>query len=307
MPILSSILRANFRRTFIVIYLLSSALPILLMIFIVFRYIAPQLAESQLYTLNPVFGLGVLIMLIPSILGIGLGYHWIGSIEKLASEIQMKSKQIRGEIPQLSKDQSELAAIHELFNGIHSEFKKNIHKLDDLTKQLLSLNLKLEKMATRDSLTSLYNRRYFDLRLIEEATRADRDQVDLALIMIDFDDFKRYNDSYGHKTGDKLLQDVAAIINKSVRRSDTAFRYGGDEFAVLLPGCSVGIAERKAKRFVAQISDTQFSNPDGKTLEGITISCGIAAYQGQLDTFMSAADSCLLAAKAAGKDRVVVS
>ncbi len=307
MAILSSILRANFRRNFMVIYLLSSALPILLMVFMTIRYIVPQLNESQITALNPLFGLGVLVMLIPSFLGIGLGYHWIGSIEKLASEIQMKSEQIRGEIPQLSKDQSELAAIHELFNGIHSDFEKNVGKLDDLTKQLLSLNLKLEKMATKDSLTSLYNRRYFDLRLIEEATRADRDQRDLALMMIDFDDFKQYNDSYGHKTGDKLLQDVAGIINKSVRRSDTVFRYGGDEFAVLLPGCSLDIAERKARRFVAQVSDTQFSNPDGQALEGITISCGIASYQGQLDDFISAADSCLLAAKAAGKDRVVIS
>lgn len=306
MAILSSILRANFRRNFMVIYLLSSALPILLMILITIRYIVPQLNESQLYVLNPLFGFGVLVMLIPSFLGVGLGYHWIGSIEKLARDIQMKSEQIRGEIPRLSKDQSELAAIHELFTGLHSDFEKNTSKLDKLTKQLLSLNLKLEKMATRDSLTSLYNRRYFDLRLIEEASRADRDQRDLALMMIDFDDFKKYNDAYGHKTGDKLLQDVAGLINKSVRRSDTVFRYGGDEFAILLPGCSLDIAKRKAQRFVNQVSDTQFSNPEGQTLEGITISCGIASYQGQLDDFISAADSCLLAAKAAGKDRVVV-
>ena len=88
MAILSSILRANFRRNFMVIYLLSSALPILLMILIILRYIVPQLSESQLYALNPMFGLGVLVMLIPSILGIGLGYHWIGSIEKLANEIR---------------------------------------------------------------------------------------------------------------------------------------------------------------------------------------------------------------------------
>jgi len=110
MALLTSILRANFRRNFIVIYLLSSALPLLLMVFIVLRYIAPQLDESQFSALNPLFGLVVLVMLIPSILGIGLGYHWIGSVERLTSDIQMKSEEIRGEIPQLSKDQSELTA-----------------------------------------------------------------------------------------------------------------------------------------------------------------------------------------------------
>ena len=131
-----------------------------------------------------------------------------------------------------------MADIHVVFDELHGDLESKMSKLDEVTKQLLELNIKLEKMATIDSLTSLHNRRYFDLKLIEEASIADRDKQELSLMMIDFDNFKKYNDSYGHQTGDKLLKEVAAIIRNSLRRSDMVFRYGGDEFAVLVPGCN---------------------------------------------------------------------
>ena len=278
----------------------------LILIFIIIRYVTPMLDASQVDNLNSIFTQGVLVMLIPSILSIGLGYQWIGSIEKLSKEIKLKSAQIRGEMPSLSKDQSELAAIKEVFNDIHGDLEKNLIKLDDLTRQLLTLNIKLQSMATKDSLTSLYNRRYFDLKLIEEASRADRENQDLSLMMIDFDDFKKYNDSYGHKTGDNLLIEVASIITNSLRRSDMVFRYGGDEFAVLAPGCKANIAEQIANKIVSKVSETQFTSSDGKSIAGITISCGIAYYKGNLEDFMAAADTCLFAAKEAGKDCVVI-
>lgn len=265
-----------------------------------------MLDDVQLYRINSVFTYGVIAMLVPSILSIGLGYQWIGAIEKLSKDIKMKSAQIKGETPLLSHEQSELVAIHEVFNEIHSDLKNNMSKLDDVTKQLLEVNIKLEKMATRDSLTSLFNRRYFDLKLIEEASRAERDQQDLSLLMIDFDNFKKYNDGYGHKTGDKLLQEVATIIKGSLRRSDMVFRYGGDEFAVLIPGCDKIITEQIANKIVTKISETQFTSADGKDLDGITISCGVAFYAGNLENFISVADKCLIGAKASGKDCVVI-
>jgi diguanylate cyclase (GGDEF)-like protein len=305
MKYLSSIFQANFRRNFTIFYLLSSALPMLMMIFIIFRYIVPMLDDIQLYRVNSIFSYGVIAMLIPSILSIGLGYQWIGAIEKLSKDIKIKSAQIKGETPLLSPEQSELAAIHAVFNDMHSNLKKNMSKLDDVTKQLLEVNIKLEKMATRDSLTSLFNRRYFDLKLIEEASRAERDQQELSLMMIDFDNFKKYNDEHGHKTGDKLLLDVATIIKNSLRRSDMVFRYGGDEFAVLIPGCNRMIAEQIANQIVTKISETRFTSVDGKYLDRITISCGVAFYAGNLEDFISVADKCLIAAKASGKDCVV--
>ena len=304
MKLLSSIFQANFRRNFTVFYLLSSALPLLIMVFVVYRYVIPMLDDIQLHDLSPIFTYGVLVMLIPSILSIGLGYQWIGSIEKLSRAIKSKSTKTKGERSHFNKDQSELADIHEVFNEIHGDLESKMSKLDDVTKQLLELNIKLEKMATNDSLTSLHNRRYFDLKLIEEARKADRDKQELSLMMIDFDNFKHYNDSYGHQTGDKLLQEVSAIIKNTLRRSDMVFRYGGDEFAVLVPGCNITIAEQLAKKFVTKISETQFTSSDGQSLDGITISCGVAHYEDNLEDFMAVADKCLFAAKAAGKNCV---
>ena len=277
------------------------------MIFIVFKYVAPMLDHTQLYDLNPIFTYGVIAMIIPSILSLGLGYQWIGSIEKLSKDIKTKSAEIRGERSHFNRDQNELADIHELFDEVLYTLKSKMSKLDNVTKQLLGLSIKLEKMATKDSLTSLYNRRYFDLRLIEETSRADRDKQELSLIMIDFDNFKKYNDSYGHQTGDKLLQEVAANISNLLRRSDMVFRYGGDEFAVLVSGCSIAKAEQIAKNIGTKISETQFTSSAGDSLDKITISCGVAHYEGNLEDFMAAADKCLLAAKKAGKDCVVIS
>jgi diguanylate cyclase (GGDEF)-like protein len=307
MAILSSMFQTNFRRNFTVFYLLSSALPMLIMIFIIIRYVTPMLDDSLLQDLNPIFSYGVLVMLIPSILSIGLGYQWIGSIEKLSKAIKSKSIKLDGNKPNLNKDQNELADIHEVFNEIHGDLEDKTGKLDEVTKQLLELNVKLEAMATRDSLTSLYNRRYFDLRMIEESSRADRDKQELSLMMIDFDNFKHFNDSYGHQTGDKLLQEVAAIIKTSLRRSDMVFRYGGDEFAALVPGCNISKAEQIANKFVTEISETQFKSSDEQSLDGVTVSCGVANYKGNLEDFMTAADNCLFAAKDAGRNCVVIS
>ena len=96
MAFLSSIFQAKFRRNFTIFYILSSTLPLLIMIFIIFQYVKPMLNEILLNDLNPIFTYGVLAMLIPSILSIALGYQWIGSIEKLSKEIKSRSAQIKG-------------------------------------------------------------------------------------------------------------------------------------------------------------------------------------------------------------------
>ena len=307
MAMLSSIFQAKFRRNFTVFFILSSILPMLIMIFIIYQHVMPVLNDGQLNRLTPICTYGVIAMLSPSLLCIAFGYHWIGMIEKITKEIISKSSKLRRTPSKTYAGRSELEDVKDVFNEIHGELEEKMGKLDEVTKQLLELNVKLEAMATTDALTSLFNRRYFDLKLVEEASLAEREKQELSLMMIDVDEFKKYNDSYGHQTGDKLLQQLAATIRNSLRRSDMVFRYGGDEFAVLVPGCHMTIAEQIARKIVKRVSGTQFTSFGGKVLEEITISCGVASYTGDLDGFMAAADKCLFAAKDAGKNCVVVS
>src|SRR5690606_24700262 len=101
-----------------------------------------------------------------------------------------------------------------------------------------SIRHRLGFAAIRDSLTGLYNKRHFDYVLAREIQRAKASGGCLGLVMIDLDRFKQINDTYGHQAGDEVLQEVAAVIASSIRVKDSAFRFGGEEFAVILPGAS---------------------------------------------------------------------
>jgi diguanylate cyclase (GGDEF)-like protein len=164
---------------------------------------------------------------------------------------------------------------------------------------------KLEELATTDALTGLRNRRKFDAEIETEWQRAARHKIPIALLMIDADHFKSYNDSFGHQAGDQVLVGIAICISDSVRRaSDCAARYGGEEFAVLLPGLSpaqaLGIAETIRLKFQGW--------SDGPTVA--TLSIGVASIIPSTSTdwavLLKAADNALYAAKANGRNLCVV-
>jgi diguanylate cyclase (GGDEF)-like protein len=164
---------------------------------------------------------------------------------------------------------------------------------------------KLEELATTDALTGLKNRRKFDAEIDTEWRRATRQKTPLALLMIDADHFKSYNDTFGHQAGDQMLVGIAICISDSVRRAgDCAARYGGEEFAVLLPGVSsadaVGIAE------TIRLKVREWS--DGPTVT--TVSIGIASLtpSAAMDwsLLLKAADKALYAAKANGRNQSVL-
>ncbi|MDA9413090.1 GGDEF domain-containing protein [Bradyrhizobium sp. CCBAU 45384] len=164
---------------------------------------------------------------------------------------------------------------------------------------------KLEEMATTDALTGLRNRRKFDQVIDMEWRRAMRQKTQVALLMIDADHFKAYNDTFGHQAGDQVLVGIAICISDSVRRaSDCAARYGGEEFAVLLPNTSAADAFRIAETIRAKVLGWS----DGGA--GSTVSCGVAslAPTAGLDwaVLVAAADKALYAAKAGGRNQSVV-
>src|SRR5438552_1771556 len=120
------------------------------------------------------------------------------------------------------------------------------------------IRARLERLAQTDSLTGLYNHRYFHERLRSELTRASRSHDSVAVLMFDLDDFKRVNDVYGHGLGDELLREVAAVVSKLVRGSDVLCRIGGEEFGVIMPSCDASDALGLAIRVIAQLRDTEF-------------------------------------------------
>jgi diguanylate cyclase (GGDEF)-like protein len=255
---------------------------------------------TQIAYLKNTFTNGLLVMLIPTILSISLGYWWIISIETVAKNIKSKTTRIIGERQDFTGE-NEFESINQNFNDLHDELQNKMNQLNEVSKKLIDSNLKLKKLATTDGLTTLYNRRYFDSRLVEETSRSDRYKQELSLIMIDLDDFKKHNDTHGHQTGDKILLKMADLIRKSTRKSDMVFRYGGDEFAVLVPGCDLKKAEHLAKELSKKVAHYQFDTFDGQPLDSITISTGVACYSGNIETFVTEADKHLLAAKSTGK------
>jgi diguanylate cyclase (GGDEF)-like protein len=164
---------------------------------------------------------------------------------------------------------------------------------------------KLEELATTDALTGLRNRRKFDTAIDTEWRRAARQNTPLALLMIDADHFKTYNDTFGHQAGDEVLVGIAICISDSVRRAgDCAARYGGEEFAVLLPGPLPEHALRVAETIRLKVQ--QWSGESGMT----TVSIGVASLvpDGATDwtTLVNAADKALYAAKANGRNCCVL-
>ena len=163
----------------------------------------------------------------------------------------------------------------------------------------------VERQALVDGLTGLANRRQADETLAGELARAERMGGPVGLILADVDDFKAVNDRHGHPTGDMVLRDLAETLRETVREIDTAARWGGEEFAVILPGTDLEGAAQLAERLRVALSDREILSADGEPLH-VTASFGAAASETTttLAQLIDAADEALYRAKRAGKDRV---
>jgi diguanylate cyclase (GGDEF)-like protein len=161
-----------------------------------------------------------------------------------------------------------------------------------------------QKLATTDGLTGLANRRYFDIELARELQRAERHKRSTALIMIDLDDFKSYNDRYGHPTGDDLLRAIAMMLGQYVRTLDTAARYGGEEFVLILPETQAESACGAAERLRELVAQLPLSADNAKSRVTISLGVAVAPLHGLTPLeLVEAADRALYAAKRAGKNR----
>ncbi len=169
-------------------------------------------------------------------------------------------------------------------------------------------NARLFQLATTDSLTGLYVRRYFEIRLQEEITRLKRHGEPVSLLMVDIDHFKSVNDTHGHKIGDAVLCSLARTLDNLTRETDYSSRYGGEEFVIILPETPLVEAEEFAKRLRIEIAKTFIKTEGGKELN-ITVSIGVSGYPDHgesLEDLLHSADAAMYAAKKSGRNCIKV-
>lgn len=173
----------------------------------------------------------------------------------------------------------------------------------------LKLRESLKSLSIRDPLTGLYNRRYMEETLEREFRRAQRAKSAVAVIMLDVDHFKRLNDTFGHDAGDAVLRELGVFLKRSIRGSDVACRYGGEEFCLILPDADREGARKKAEALRQGVAQLEIKT-DGRVITATSASFGVAFYPDHGDTarpVILAADAALYRAKQEGRDRVCVS
>lgn len=183
--------------------------------------------------------------------------------------------------------------------------------LDQIAEQnalLVKREATLHELSIRDSLTGLFNRRFMEETLDSELDNASRNKTSLGIMIVDIDQFKRINDTYGHVKGDEIIRLTGIVLRTHIRLSDYICRYGGDEFVLILPGASLAIVKQRAERLRAEMEKIAGEN-DENIPEVITISLGIAVFPEHGKTreeILDAADSALYRAKENGRNCVSV-
>ena len=229
----------------------------------------------------------------------------IAQLQHMAPEIKLNSDMVLFSAVAIS-----------LVANYQMEYDSRRGYLQTLLQRIEALKLKrsrdeLDRQAKSDPLTGLANRRYFDSRLLNEWSRAQREQDTIAIIYLDVDNFKAYNDHYGHQAGDECLIRVAREINASVQRSsDVCARYGGEEFIILLPQTTLASARAVAERVRNAIEAIQLRHDYSDAAKWVTISCGVACCVPRpgdsSGSLIENADHALYAAKSAGRNQVCI-
>ena len=236
---------------------------------------------------------------------------YISNVAKAISSGQIST------IEQQSKIK-ELAILTESFNVMALKLQSSAQNIENLesrweekveerTKNLEQVNQELSRLANIDSLTQIYNRYYFDLTLRKLWVEALRERAQISLILCDVDNFKLYNDTYGHLMGDKCLQQVAQALDDAINRDqDVATRYGGEEFALILPRTNSEGAIQVATRIMNAISNLNIFHGTSNVKNYVTISCGIACLSPSPGfssiNLIENADNALYQAKQRGKN-----
>src|SRR5712692_1984720 len=248
-----------------------------------------------------------LMILLPSALlaGIGLIAYFLGllivrPLDRLTKgAAKVASGHLDVDLPVHSG--GEVGYLTKMFNTMVVRLREGREALDAANETLRRKNEELERLSVTDGLTGLYNRRRLMETLTDEARRSQRLKHTFAVLMVDVDHFKKYNDSFGHQAGDAVLTKIAGLLREATREVDFVARYGGEEFLILLPETGMGealdIAERIRTRIAAEVFDGRH----------MTVSIGVSEFplHGEnADQVVGAADEALYEAKREGRDKV---
>ncbi|MDO8670560.1 MAG: diguanylate cyclase, partial [Dehalococcoidia bacterium] len=226
----------------------------------------------------------------------------LAALRRSAVDIQ------RGQLDTLvrSNRRDEIGELATIFNGMAQSLERRDRENKDLHEQLQDKYEEAQARATIDVITGLYNHRYFQDALAAEIERATRFQTPVALIFGDIDHFKTFNDRFGHQFGDKVLGAMGGLMKQTLRKIDTVCRYGGEEFAAILPGADTATAQQTAERLRRAIAGNQFlDNPD--FYSPITMSLGVASFPEDCDSredLVWKADHAMIYAKVLGRNQV---
>ena len=265
-----------------------------------------EMSEETAFSQVRRFRNTALLMIVGLLIVIGVTAYRFGLIivrplERLAegaAEVAMGGLDV--DLPETGRA-GEVSALTKVFNEMVARLRQGRQELASANERLRAQNQELEKLSVTDGLTGLTNHRALMQRLNEEAMRSRRGRHAFAVMMLDVDHFKQYNDAFGHPEGDVVLKQVAAILKETTRTVDCAARYGGEEFAVLLPETDLAGALEVAERIRTRVEGGEF--PGRK----VTLSIGVAVFPKHGDTaqgVIAAADAALYVAKRGGRNQV---
>jgi len=234
-----------------------------------------------------------------------LGYKEIG-IDEALNLCEQQNTEERTVVP--LKDEYTLYGIILLENRDPSLERPDVEEINFVSKQIAMAirNAVLYHQAITDGLTELFSHRYFQIKIEEEVKRFKRKRIPFSIFLMDIDNFKRLNDTFGHQAGDFVLHEVSKILTSSIRSSDLAFRYGGEEFAIIFSETDLEDAWIAAEKIRKNIENFSFIYED--TILKVTISGGVATYndsQIEIKDIIKLCDIALYRAKEQGKNQVI--
>ena len=240
------------------------------------------------------------IALLAAILAIGLAVLTIYLVDRVL--MSSTDKLVEGAMRVASGDREQ-----EIDIQVPPELASVAKAFNTMTRQIVLQEAKLQSAARLDGLTGLKNRREFDLRVADKIAATRKKAGTTALLLIDVDHFKRFNDSHGHLAGDDALRHVAMVLAAAARETDEVFRYGGEEFALLLSDIRQDQILQAAERIRREVEKTHILLPNGE-YDTITVSIGAAEFTDGLsfNDIVGQADKALYQAKASGRDKVIL-